>query len=487
MISKFVKEQKRYTQTDLCKILECSEQGVIPLIRKLKEYGILKVVKATDSQKQLSDLMEEDIELADVEVGSNELFYVFTFVGVIMIAGMVLKCYPKYIHSQAEPTRELKQILKVIEQYNSKRQAVRLFNEDNRVSSFNRLPVLLYLLQDYFENGVYVNTDEIIESNGNGEILWEKTINETFTILANDRPYYIDLKTKRRKTDDFDYFKRLHECVISLASKELEESGLLELFELTEADLSNETVGDFGDYDYVLYRIEQELNVQFNTRKQLILKMIYAYIAHQNALDTSESLCFYGTNSFNLVWEDVCSDVFNNQLSVPIKNLKMPVPLSSKYAPNIQLIDVIDKPKWIGISQLGQRFWKEADTLIPDIVSVFNNGVQSGMFILDAKYYNIQLDYNKPLRGQPGIESITKQYLYHLAYREFAREHGLSFVKNCFLMPTEEAFLICTGEVSLKMMDDLGLEKIQVRSLPATQMFELYLSHQLLSLDKLQL
>lgn len=38
MISEFVREQQRYTQKDLCRILECSEEKAIPLIRKLKEF-----------------------------------------------------------------------------------------------------------------------------------------------------------------------------------------------------------------------------------------------------------------------------------------------------------------------------------------------------------------------------------------------------------------------------------------------------------------
>ena len=53
MISKFVREQKRYTQQDLCSILECTESEVVGYIRKLKEYGVLKAVKASDLQKDL--------------------------------------------------------------------------------------------------------------------------------------------------------------------------------------------------------------------------------------------------------------------------------------------------------------------------------------------------------------------------------------------------------------------------------------------------
>lgn len=120
MISKFVREQKRYTQQDLCSILECTESEVVGYIRKLKEYGVLKAVKASDLQKDLSELQEEDIEIADVEVGENVYLYVFTFVGVIVVAGRALKCYPKYLLSKENPTEELQQILKVLEKYNSK-------------------------------------------------------------------------------------------------------------------------------------------------------------------------------------------------------------------------------------------------------------------------------------------------------------------------------------------------------------------------------
>ena len=173
MISKFLREQKRYTQKDLCDKLECSEEKVVPIIRKLKEFGVLKAVKATDPQRDMSDLIDDDIEVADVEVGENEYLYVFTFVGVIVVAGRALKCYPKYLLSKEEPKDELKQVIKVLEKYNSKEQIIRMFNDSSESSSFNLLAVLLFLIQDYYENGVYSNTEDIIESNGSGEILWE--------------------------------------------------------------------------------------------------------------------------------------------------------------------------------------------------------------------------------------------------------------------------------------------------------------------------
>lgn len=54
-------------------------------------------------------------------------------------------------------------------------------------------------------------------------------------------------------------------------------------------------------------------------------------------------------------------------------------------------------------------------TLIPDLISiVYLDGVCQ-FIIFDAKYYNLQLEHDKKLRGQPGIESITKHSIYKKA------------------------------------------------------------------------
>lgn len=224
MISVFLREQKRYTQEDLVKEFHCSEEKTVRILKRLKEYGVLKAVKANDTQKDLTDLLDEDIEIADVEVGENEYLYVFTFVGVITIEGRVLKCYPKYLLDATTPKAELKRVLKVLEKYNSKEQIIRMYNDTSDSSAFNMLAVMLFLLQDYFEYGAYTNTQDIIESNGSGDILWDKTINETFTLLSNNRPYYPVLLTMKRVNDDFDFFKRLHECILTRCTEELRDA-----------------------------------------------------------------------------------------------------------------------------------------------------------------------------------------------------------------------------------------------------------------------
>ena len=485
MKSRFVREQKRYTQENLRNIFDCTSEKTVAIIKKMKEYGVLKAVKATDVQKDMSDLIDEDIEIIDVEIGENEFLYVFTFVGVITVSGCVLKCYPKYI-SNVAPKTELKQIIKVLERYNAKEQIIRMYNDNSESSAFNLLGVMIFLIHDYYENGAYTNTQDIIETNGSGEILWDKTINETFTYLSNNRPYYTELFTQKRINDDFDYFKRLHESIVSICSKELQDADLLDLFDILPVEVSDEELDDFGETDYILYRIQNELNLQFNTRKQLLLKTLYAYVAHSSTLADIDCFTMFGTNSFNLVWEKVCAEVLDNQLQTPLGSLQ--ISLTNGYNPNDLLISLVEKPKWNGYKQDGSEFQKIAkETLIPDLVSIHKMNNLHQFIIFDAKYYNIQLEQGKELRGQPGIGDITKQYLYQLAYRKFVNDHGIQDVKNCFLMPTEQRSVIDKGYVNIEMLDALGLQNIQIRLLPAELMYSHYLANEKMDIGLLHL
>ena len=149
---------------------------------------------------------------------------------------------------------------------------------------------------------------------------------------------------------------------------------------------------------------------------------------------------------------------------------------------------MIDKPQWAGTSPSGEPFVKQAeDTLIPDLISIVNVGGEYQFIIFDAKYYNLQLECNKKLRGQPGIESITKQYLYQLAYQPFVEAHHIRTVRNCFLMPTAASEVAEKGEVSLGMLQNLGLKNIQIRLLPASTMYRHYIDNTKFNLQSLNL
>ena len=380
----------------------------------------------------------------------------------------------------------MKQILRVLEKYNSKEQVIKLYNESDDGGSFNLLAVMLYLLQDYYDNGIYTNDVEVIETNGTGEILWDRTINETFSYISNNRPYYTELQTKKRVSDEYDFIRQLHACILTKFSKELEESDLPELFNIATVELSEEQVDDFGDDDYILYRIQNELNVQYNTRKQLVLKAMYAYIAQKASFNNIDSFSIYGTNSFNLVWEKVCAQNFGNVLDLKLSELPLGVCDDYKDSKDNTLFEIIDRPVWH--RNAGDISDGKSDTLRPDLISIYECG-DSGEYcfgIYDAKYYNIDFHSNLSgyrVIGQPGVGDVTKQYLYQLAYDDFITKQGYKYVQNMFFCP-DEAGEKEYGWVQMDMLHQIGdkkLENVAVVKLCASEMYDLYLANRIVS------
>lgn len=487
IISRYVREQKRYTKNDLKNIFSFDEFGVEKFIKNLKAYGVLKTVKNNMDQLEMSDLMDEDVEITDETADSGDCLYVFVYVGIITCGSRVIKVYPKYLLSKKEePLGEMKQVIKVLERYSrSEEQIINVFNGNGEKRSFNILAVILFLLNDYYEYGIYTNSEDIVEINGEGEILWGKTIDESFALLEDNRPYYMELYTSRVIDDDMDYFKRLHECILTECSHQLYEAQLDSLFDIDLLELSDKTLQDFGDKDYILERIYKELNIQFNTRRQILLKTLYAYVSQdRRMLEVNDGISMFGTIVYHVVWEKVCAEVFDNKLTTTLGKLKLSAPLSKEYPSNKTLLEIIEKPKWKGNDT--DEIPANA-TLIPDLISIPKVGGIDYFIIFDAKYYNLQLEKGKRLRGNPGVGDVTKQYLYQIAYKNFIEAHNIVVVKNCFLMPTEGNEIIDKGIVKMDMLEALGLENIQIRLIPASLMYEHYLSQKKIDVSLLNL
>lgn len=491
VVSQYVREQKRYTKNDLKSKFSFDEDGVEKFIKNLKAYGILKSVKNTDDQLEMSDLVDDDIEITDETAESGDCLYVFTYVGVITCGSRVIKVYPKYLLSKKDDDvlDEMKQVVKVLERYShSEEQIINVFNGDGENRSFNILAVILFLINDYYEYGIYTNNEDIIEVNGEGEILWGKTIDESFAMIEDNRPYYMELYTEKSVEDDMDYFKRLHECILTECSRQLRDAQLDILFDMDSIELSEETLDAFGDKEYVLERIMKELNLQFNTHRQILLKTLYAYVSQDKRMfDDNDGISMFGTTAYHAVWEKACAEVFDNKLNTSLSQLKMSVPLAEQYSgKNVKrqkLIDIIEKPIWQGEDTEA----KAADTLIPDLISIpFIDG-KDWFIIFDAKYYNLQLEKGKKLRGNPGVGDVTKQYLYQLAYKDFINAHGIKEIRNCFLMPTEKTEIVKKGVARMSMLEALGLKNIQIRLIPATELYENYLTGNHMDISRLEL
>lgn len=433
----------------------------------------------------------------DSEKFKND-YYKFRYVGMIILKDMILNCYPKYIPDDNAGRISFKEIVLVIKHFNDKHEQKKLketfyYGVSNfEEIDFNLISVMLFFMEDYYENGIYTKFQDILEINGNNEIDWNRTVNENFAIVIDNQPYYTEFQTKTKFNNLFNYFRLLHEYIITDCSKFLENVGLMETLGFTPVELSDKVLDDFGHKDHILDKLSKELNVEFNTHKRLLLSLMYAYIQHKDSLTEENSLIVYGTKHYHFIWEDMLKYVFEDKLKCDLKEL-FPDCLNEKYKNYSTLESIIEKPIWI----LDEKKYDADKTLIPDIITIPKNEKgEKDFIILDAKYYQYKLDGNK-IYHQPGIKSVTKQYLYQLAYKNFIDLHNFNHVKNAFLLPSSNEEYENKGNVVLDLLscikfDEssksyLKLEDIQVILLPASKINKAYLNGEKIPISELNL
>ena len=418
-------------------------------IRELKEY----------SKEYILELMKKDSfnKLLEYEIIKREdNIFKFNFVGVIIVDNYIINCYPKYIPNEDNIEDDFAQIIRVIKKYKNMNDEFSWENENLEDTSFNKLSMRIFFLEDYYQNGIYTKIQNIREINGNGEIDWNRTINNIDPIINDNKPYYGELYTKYKINDLYDYFRLLHEYIITECSKILEEAGLIELFDLTPIELSDKSLFDFGEKETILEKLEKQLKVEFNSHKQKLLKSMHAYISSKNSFTNEDFLTIYGTSTYHVIWEEMCRRVFGNKLN--------------------KLKNVIKKPVW----HLKEGNF-EVDTFRPDLITFWRDY----FVILDAKYYKLKI--TSKLERQPGLSDVTKQYLYQLAFRDFIEENEFIGVKNAFLLPKYAGEVENSGYVEIGILHDLDLENIQVVMLPAGKINKLYLDNKKMSIASLNL
>ncbi len=466
-----LKELKPYSLFELENMFKINEDEVRNILKSLSLMNIVKKLSKDTSKVELEELLDvETLDELNAQMESD--IYVFKYVGILMVGEVCLILYPKYsdkyLDDKSNDFKMLKQIVSVIRKYQSKEQKIGL-GEEFDVENFNLLSITLELLNNYYEHGLYRNDRQIIEENGDGEILWEKTINESTAYFSNGVPVYLDTFTINQESNEKDFFRRLHAFIITEACNRLKD--ILGILDIECINISSEKIEGFGSNEYIVYRLNQELSNQFITHKQNILKLMRRYIEEDTSKNVSETISFVGTNSFNLVWEDVCSVVMDDCINKSIKELGFNYSKNTKQSALVA--DVIAKPRWE--HNKSGTVHKAKRTLVPDIITI--NGNQ--LSIYDAKYYKIKLDC-KEVKKQPGVGDITKQYLYELALREFVKENNLSINTNAFLMPTDENEEIRLGTARMEIFHSLGevkLHDIEVILKPCEEMYDKYLNY----------
>jgi len=463
----FFKEGKPYKIEDLMNSFKLDYVKTRELIKNFLNSGVMRVSKSySDLEILLSDISVDNSNL-DIE---KDAFYFFKYVGAIQTSNdYCILIYPKYM-SIASIKKDLtnnfdkfKQLMDVIDKYeNKKLQNVAIASDIDNIDD-ELLGIKLSILKDYYEYGLYSKEREEIKLNGDGKVLWNQTINRSEAYIFNNVPFYLDVFTLENALEENNIVQLIQRAIITEISVELDI--LLDVLDFDKVHLSETSLEELGSIEMLLNILEIELNNQFVTVRQETIKKMIAYL--NNISNNSDgNVTLVGTRAFNMIWEDVCSEVYGNDLDKTFEELNLIVP--DPEILNETLKSFVEKPMW-HVEQ--QTPFVCGSPLKLDVLSVNSQNIN----IYDAKYYNISF-HDKKVLGQPGINDITKQYLYELAFKKIINLNQL-IVENQFIMPkddfVEDGKVI--AHVNLEMFNSLGLQPIGIVLRDCQTMFNQYL------------
>ena len=449
--------------------------------------------------------------LAVSKDASGKTWYTFNYVGIISLGNYLYAILPKYytdddddkndgnpetnnlIGESERAAKLFPSIMSSIRTFNAEKATDKTKQQDkvtiapenrNVTVEQGRLELFRFLLEDYATYGPYDHTRPIREYNGEGEIDWVRTVSQITPVMSRNRPAYVELVTRRRTWETANLIARIQEAAIESISAIIEETRLNEVLRLPLFNRPVPSLDDLGGTDFAIQAVRKELNVQFETRRKLMLQNLLHYLENHSAAQTNKVYDVEGTGSFNLVWEHICQEVFGH------KEQNIPKP-KWKY----QLGDL-----WVDADDLNEDTPDaneddsqsledaEANTLIPDVVTQ----VENKWYILDAKYYKPQYG-KKSVSKVPSVSDVIKQYFYEMAIDKQNAADGstINVHGNAFIMPAQVALasdaslndkplLIRRGTISLNfpLLNARDLHPIQVFEMNPERAMEIYLGRQ---------
>lgn len=260
-------------------------------------------------------------------------------------------------------------------------------------------PINAYLeiINNYMENGYYMENDPVFKTSDRGNIDWARTIQrQPALIQANLTPIYTQYTIRQSAPNENKEITRIHtHCVYESFDK---------LGWLFTPYKPPKPAGAMDAKRFIAILNDKLGDTNLDKDKRLFHAMVdlLKYIDEK----TSEKRFYFGTDYFEGVWERLIDRVFG------IKNKH----------------DYFPRTRWL----LSHGKYKEKYPLEPDSIMIYDGKI----YVLDAKYYRYGITGNP--NHLPDSSSINKQITY-AEYIYSQKQVPDSCLFNAFLMPYNAA------------------------------------------------
>ncbi|RYN14590.1 BsuM intrinsic DNA restriction component [Bifidobacterium animalis subsp. animalis] len=306
------------------------------------------------------------------------------------------------------------------------------------------------MIEDFLHEGAYRSRRTVWERNGNTDIDWDRTIDQSTPILTRTgTPLYADYRNRAKRDDSEALIRRLQLARVSHAAGTFSKFQLLEEvlgYPTTLRNGSNESPENIGTPEEITTILKRSRGREFSTRNRNLIDLLLLLTNKEQAgtLSTSHVISHLGTAPFENVWEDVCRVTFNNDQKM-LDKLKRE-----------------SRPAW---SSADHGLIRTTNMLIPDTICKVDNCDKDKWGIIDAKYYETTPNGGKNTpTGGPSVQDILKEYFYQLLL-DGTRAPEKS-AANIFMMPSQlnlqstcgpDQVCSISGDIRFPFLQTLGL------------------------------
>ena len=271
---------------------------------------------------------------------------------------------------------------------------------------------ILWILNDYLENGYYFNREKKYSHDNKGKIDWKRTL-KSVPIYSKGNLIYDKLVTTKMTASN-DIITQIYKLCLLYSYKRI---GWLFNYHI------HVDVQQLKSIKEMIYIVDKELNSTFDDIKRLRFKhmlKILKGIHNENALSNKVT---YGITNYYYVFEKMVDKFF-------------------------QGIDDDEKKKFEpgGYWQLGDQDPVLASNLKPD--TIYKK--EDKTYIIDAKMY--RYGYTKKISDLPKTSSMQKQ----ITYGDYVVNNlGIDKVRNAFIIPYDKYYKHFIIALDIEKCDDL--------------------------------